>query len=132
MKTIKPIMLLFSIIGFMSYVIAVDYETCEKDCINDGGIPRECHILCCVTSCTADGGSSSGCYSACTPRTPRGSCRFNDVYYPEGTIYGNYVCRQGEWITGACLSDGAIYPDGTTRSISGNNYVCQQGEWIIQ
>ena len=107
----KTIMLLFSIIGFMSSLTATaqtgHFQRCHPTCEQIG---------------TEDYGT---CMDACLQDT---SCLLDDQQYPEGTIYDSYVCRQGEWMTNQCLLNNQFYSEGETYG----NLICRQGEWITQ
>ena len=109
MKTIKKIILLFSIIGFI-FCITATAQT---------GDSQRCHLICeqvrvsdyvtCMNVCREDN-----------------SCFLVGEKYPEGTIYGPYVCRQGEWMTNQCILDHRFYSEGETYG----HLVCLQGEWV--
>ena len=61
------------------------------------------------------------------PQQAERGCLLDGTPYPEGTIYGDYICRQSEWIRG-CLLDGTPYPEGTIYG----DYICRQSEWVTQ
>ena len=110
MKAIKKIILLFSIIGLI-FCITATART---------GDFSKCHPVCEQVSASD--------YVTCMEACRQQLCLLAGEQYPEGTTYGSYACRQGEWVTGQCLLNNRFYPEGETYG----NLVCRQGEWVKQ
>ena len=103
-------MLLFSIIGFIFCITA----TAQTDGF------QQCHPVCEQISASD--------YIICMEACRQAICHFDGKQYPEGTLYGGYMCQQGEWVTNQCLLNNRFYSEGETYG----NLVCRQGEWITE